>query len=390
MKMTGGLALITIFLVLGCSNRESQTRSLPSVDPVLQEKLAGWLVANGESPEEYVVGLFSDHDVVFLGEYHRIKHDLLFVQSLAKPLYEAGVHVLATEFGRREDQPLIDSLLTAPEWDESLAREILFRKYVWWGYQEYIDIYRSAWRLNRDLPDDLPRFRILGLNDSPDWSLIKTSQDRDDGTIKRQVWRGGGEDHWAGVILEAVEAGEKVVVHSGIHHAFTEYRQPIVIEGEFTRFDGSLRCGNHVFREIGKRAVTIFFHSPWYGSEGYGSPLQHPADGIIDSFMLGAEHHPVGFDLATGPFGVLGVGDSVYRHGYENPELRNFCDGWIYTGPFSGYEGVTPISDWINESNLDRARAQSPNPAYRQASMERFNREIARSAEIPRHFGHLQ
>ena len=131
------------------------------LDPALQAELAGWFEKNGDTPESYVVGLFSDHDVVFLGEYHRIRHDVLFVQSLVEPLYNAGVRVLATEFGRREDQPLIDSLVTAPEWDEGLAREIVFRQFIWWGYREYVDLYRAAWELNRGLPDGEPVFRIL-------------------------------------------------------------------------------------------------------------------------------------------------------------------------------------------------------------------------------------
>jgi hypothetical protein len=64
-----------------------------------------------------VRGLFADHDVVLLGEQHRIKHDAPFVQELLPRLAEAGVNILATEFARRED----------------LAREVLLRQLVPWG-----------------------------------------------------------------------------------------------------------------------------------------------------------------------------------------------------------------------------------------------------------------
>jgi len=70
--------------------------------------------------------------------------------------------------------------------------------------------------------------------------------------------------------------------HCGIQHAFTEYRQPIVIDGEFSHFDRSLRCGNHVFAELNKRAVTVFLHAPWNGQGGYDSRMRHPAGGVID------------------------------------------------------------------------------------------------------------
>ena len=389
MRVVTSLALIGLLVLPACSTGTPEQGDFPSIDPALQSQLAAWLEVEGETPEKYVVGLFSDHDVVFLGEQHRVKQDALLVQSLIEPLYKAGVRVLATEFGRREDQAEIDSLLGAPEWNEDLAREIAFRQFVWWGYREYVDIYRSAWVLNQGLPEGAPRFRILGINASPDWSLIRTEADRDDPAIKRKVWGGTSEEDWADVILDAVRSGEQVLVYCGIHHAFTEYRQPIVIDGEFRLFDRSLRCGNHVFAALGKRAVTLFLHAPWHGQEGYGSRMRHPAGGVIDALMLAEGPRPVGFDLAEGPFGEIRVEDAVYRHGYEDFKLLDFCDGWIYTKPISECVGVTPIPGWVNESNLEIARAQSPNPAFRDASADDFNEGIARDAEIHRRWGHL-
>ncbi len=333
MRVVTGLVLINLLVLPACSTGAPEQGDPPSIDPALQSKLAAWLEVEGETPENYVVALFLDHDVVFLGEQHRVKHDVLLVQSLIEPLYKAGVRVLATEFGRREDQAKIDSLLGAPEWDEDLAREIAFRQFVWWGYREYVDIYRSAWTLNQGLPEGAPRFRILGVNASPDWSLIRTEADRDDPAIKRKVWGGTSEEDWADVILAAVDSGEQVLVYSGIHHAFTEYRQPIVIDGEFRLFDRSLRCGNHVFAALGKRAVTLFLHAPWNGPEGYGSRMRHPAGGVIDALMLAEGPRPVGFDLAGGPFGEIRVEDAVYRHGYEDFKLADSCAGGIYTHP---------------------------------------------------------
>jgi hypothetical protein len=97
--------------------------------------------------------------------------------------------------------------------------------------------------------------------------VIDKPEDRDDPEVMRRVWRGGSEEHWAQVILDAVNAGQKVLVYSGIHHAFTEYLQPIVVNGKFMRFEET-RAGNYVFRAIGKRAVTVVLHAPWPGSDG--------------------------------------------------------------------------------------------------------------------------
>lgn len=389
MRRTVICLVVGALCLAGCGIGGGRPAPPPPLDPGLRAKLAGWLETHGEDPRHYVVSLFDDHDVVFLGEQHRVRHDVLRVQSLLEPLYYAGIRVLATEFGRREDQPLIDSLLAEPDWDEMLAREIVFRQFVWWGYREYVDVYRAAWRLNRELPEGAPKFRILGMNDSPDWSYIQTDADRDDPKVMKRVWRGGGEEHWAKVILDAVDSGQKVLVHCGIHHAFTKYRQPIVSDGKFVRFDSSLRCGNHVYAAIGERVVTVFLHAPWNGPEGYASPVRHPADGVIDALMLHEGPRPVGFDIAGGPFGELHIVDAVYRHGYDDFRLADFCDGWIYTKPISQYAGVTPIPDWVNEGNLDRARAQSRSPRYRDASIEDFNDAIARQAEIPRKWARI-
>jgi hypothetical protein len=391
-KMNGSMLLVltVLMIVNGCSQMDSQPKNPPSINPVLQSELVSWLQVQGKSPERYVVDLFSKHEVVFLGEQHRVKHDVLLIQSLIKPLYQAGVFVLATEFGRREDQSLIDSLLMAEKWDEQLAREIIFRQYVFWGYQEYVDVFRIAWMLNKELADGAPRFKVLGINDSPDWSFIRNEADRDNPAIMRKVWGGASEEDWAKVILDAVTSGEKVLVHCGVHHAFTEYRQPIVIDGNFSHFDNSLRCGNHVFATLGKKAVTVFLHAPWNGEEGYGSAMSHPADGVIDAFMLEKGPHPAGFSLANNPFGKIIVQNAVYRHGYNNFKLSDFCDGWIYTKPISEYQGVTPISNWVNEGNIELARTQSPNPKFRDASVQEFNRIIAKDAEIHRRWDHLR
>ena len=65
---------------------------------------------------------------------------------------------------------------------------------------------------------------------------------------------------------------------------------------------------------------------------------------------------------------------NVYKHGHEPFTLDKFCDGWIYTNPLSEYEPVAYIEDWINEDNLDAARANAMNPRWRELSVEQLNK----------------
>jgi hypothetical protein len=378
------VALIVLFA--GCS-MESDA---PGLDPALKAQLHHYLRTHHMTPEEYVIQTFRDHDVVCIGEQHRIKHDVELIQRLIPRLHENGIYVLGTEFGRREDQALIDSLLVAPVWDEDLARRITFLQYVFWGYQEYVDVYRAAWEVNRNLPRSARRFRILALGDSPHWSYIEKLEDRESPEIMKKVWGGQGEDLWARVILDEVVAkGEKALTYSGIHHAFTEYKQPnwSAERQQFIRFEDQ-RMGNFLYREIGKRAVTIFLHGPWNSAEGYEAPLVQPADGIIETVMaeVEPEFQRVGFDTRGSPLGALPGETSIYKYGYDGFNLGMFCDGYIYQMPISRFQGVTPIEGFINVSNIEDARRAAPNPEFRNATIEQFEAAIAEAADIPGRF----
>lgn len=381
-------AVCSLLLLFGADSPERVP--LPKLDAALQQKLVSYLEAHAQSPEEYVVAKFRDHDVVFLGEQHRVRHDPELIRNVIPLVYRAGVTTLGIEFARREDQPLVDRLVRGRRWNETLAREILFRSFPVWGYQEYVDIYRAAWRLNRSLPRRAAKFRIIALGDSPDWSLIKTPEDQENPALRKAVWRGGGEHLWAKAILDEVARGRKVLVYSGIHHAFTAYEQPIVSDGRFVRLTDE-RMGNHVYRAIGRRAFTIYLHAPWNGSRGYESPMTYAADGIIDAVIhdLPPNLRRAGFDLQGTPFGELPGATSVYHHGYENFRLADFCDGYIIQGPLSEYRGVTTIPGFINAKNLRRAQLGVPNPHVRSDSAEQFMRYVEQDANIPHRWRHL-
>ena len=360
------------------------THKAPPVDPALVDTLAASVREHRTIPEKYILDLFEKHDIVFLGERHYIRHDPQLVQRLIPLLHAKGVNILCTEFARRVDQHFVDSLLSAQEYDEALARLITFNQFVHWGFREYLDIFRSAWQLNRNLGRRAPPFRILALNNSPNWVFVRTPEDRDNPDVMRRVWHGEDEKDWAEVILDSVVArGSRALVYTGAHHAFTEYRQPVVDGGRFVRF-GDVRVGNHVFAAIGKRAVTILLHGPWFSAEGYDAPAVMAADGTIDALLkqLAPEERRFGIDTRSTPFGRLTGISGVYKHGYEKFTLATLCDGIICQGRLEDYEGVMPVDDFVNGGNLADARAQSPDPRFRTASVEEFFEAAVEAADI--------
>ena len=369
-----------IFILVVNTLTFSQIRK---VEPSERRKLLAYLESHGKSPEAYIVSKFAKHDVVLIGEPHWVRQHVTLVSGLIPQLHKRGVNILAIEFARRIDQPLIDSLLNTPVYDEKLARRITMQSLVTWGYQEYVDLYRAAWQVNRKLPRGAARFRILALNGSPDWSIIKKREDLDNWQVRRLALHGETEKDWATLLIDSVLAkNQKALVYCGTHHAFTKYAQPIVSDGKLMRKEDS-RFGQHLYASASTGIFMIALHGPWPGAAGYNSPPVLPADGILDQALESASRRwkRVGFDLNGTPFGALMSETAVYKHGYEPFTLDEFADGYIYLGPISQYDAVTPIADFIDESNIEYARSNSSNPALRTASIADFNQRIASSLE---------
>ena len=188
------------------------------LDPKVHEELGSYLKTHWMSPEDYVVEKFKTHDIIFLGEMHRVKHDVELVQNLIPLLYKAGIYNLGIEFGADEMQEIVDALITAPTYDEALAREILFKWSTYWGYKEYMDLYRKAWELNHSLPADARKFRVVNLDYHPRYDLRQKPMTAE--LIKKVYYGGDRDEHMAQVIVkEFIEKGQKALIYSGAMHA---------------------------------------------------------------------------------------------------------------------------------------------------------------------------
>jgi hypothetical protein len=365
------LFLFIVILILAgglpsaAQKSEVKKLPLPVLNPKLQSDLRGYLEKNFKTPEEYVLSKFKDHQIVFIGEYHRIQHDVRLIQHLIPLLYKAGICNLGIEFGIHRDQDRVDKLINAPPYDEQAAREIMFDFGSLWAYKEYMDIYRAAWEVNHTLPQGAPRFRLVNLNTYSDWSPVKTDADRRNPEVMKKVWPDGDGDKVMAetIIHEFVEKGQKALIYSGIHHAFTRYKQPIYYEGKFIRFVED-RMGNRVYQKLKDQVFTIYLHAPW-PDKTYEKEL-YPVGGVIDSFFANESRFgPVGFDLAGTPFGDLTAPGSLYEEGYSPFTLKLYADGYIFTEPLSQYQGVAVDEKFITEANFKRAVEQIANPEFK-------------------------
>ena len=371
------LLLIISLLFFSCSSEPEKT------DKAMRKEIEFYLQKNHQTPQEIIISLFNDHDIVFLGEFGGIKHDVEFVQQIIPLLYENGIYTICTEYARREDQPLIDSLIYAWVYNENLAREICFRNNVFGGYREYVDVFKAVWDWNMELDGEKRKFRILGLNDSPVWSVVKLRRDMDIEMLVAKAMRGQGQHLWAKTIMDdVIEIHDKALIYCSQRNAFTKFP-----------FEDSVRTvGRYVFQEIGERSATVFLHAPVPAGGGYSEMLALPADGIIDELpgSCKPESYPVGFTTDGTPMGRIPLGDNGFGRAVPNSVLSDFCDGWILLKPIEEYEGVTVIEDFITEENLEAARRNAPNPQFRNAPLEKFTNAIKRDADIQRKFKYLR
>lgn len=366
----------------------------PPIKPQLMEALESHVISKAQRPEDFIIDCYTRYNTkfnfIFLGETHRVKQNAEFVQRMIPVLYENGIYNLCTEFARREDQPLIDSLLTGDVWDEGLAREIVFRYSPMWGYREYIDIFKSAWKVNSGLSAGERRFRILGLNDSPDLCPAGGNNDNDRSGFLARVASGGGEENWYRVLSSILDVpGEKAMVHCSMYQALTEYRYAVRDSKGLRIKTGPPTLGN-LAESLKKDPFTVILHGPWEPAEGCGKREVYAADGLIDALISRLPEGSLPFGVATTstPFGGLTATTGIYSMGHPNFKLADLCRGYICLSPLCELQGPTPVEDFVNESNIERARVKVSDPGLRNASPAEFGEALKRGAEL--RFPHLE
>lgn len=385
------VSLPVILALLAGLVSSGEKRPPADISPELRATLTAYLREKGLPPEEYVASKFDDHDIVFVGEHHFIKHDVELIQALIPAIYRRGVTDLGIEFGCYELQAEADALVTAPEYDEARARWLMFQWGSYWPYVEYLALYRAAWELNRSLPAGAPKFRIVGLDYRPRWDLLE--QVMDPKKWRKVFFRGGRDKHMADVVMnEFVKKGRKALVYSGQFHASTRLTWPdYSYRWKMFIGLGTPTMGQIVRRRIRGRAFNVCLHYPWGTIDGPSS-YDYPVKGAIDALMREFEPKRVGFDVVGSPFGRLKDRKSVYAQAKARFVLEHFCDGYIYTKPFAEYESCAIDPLFITDGNLAEAIAYLPSWAVKRkiVTKAQFLAKFAWDADFRRLYPDLE
>jgi hypothetical protein len=361
------VAVAAIFLLWNpfkslTGNRNAVNR--PPTDAAAMAPLVQYAEEHWRSPEDYLLATLERRDVVFLGEYYKISQNTALVKRLIPRLYGAGIRNLGIEYALSDDQADIDALVTAPQWDEAKARAIIFDWVVTWGYQEYVDLYKAAWEVNRARPAGSPPFRIVGLSARQDWSVLTSQQDMSDPAVVSRMYAGGlPEAHMADVIDRMfLQTGQKALIYCGTRHIFTRYRNTEYEKNAAKMNLSEVRlAGNILYEKAPLKVASVALNGPW-PDPGQSNGLGYPAGGVVDALidLLPEDKRNAGWDLVGTPLGGVSIKDSTYATAAATT-LADMFDGYIVLGPIRDYKVVTPIPDFVRPQDAERAVQQFPN-----------------------------
>lgn len=324
-----------------------------------ESRAQAWLATHVEPPDDYVVRQFDHAQIVLLGEDHGVREHLRFVQRLIPRLHRAGVTTLGMEFGAAEDQPVLDALVTAVDYDVAAARRIMFGYDTAWAYVEYMDIYRAAWAFNRTRPRGTPPFRILNLSYRYDWHAAGPVPT----TVRaKAIFVRGPVDLFRAnrIKSEVLDVQRKMLALVGTIHATTGYAQRHYDYNapDFQREDRR-HLGNLLLAMAPGQVRSVLFHQPFPSAEDGGARLQQPANGAIERLMHAVGDTPAGFDLDSTPLGAL-PDRSSYGSGEPGFTLGRIADGYVFLAPLARLTGCTVDALFVTGANWSEAHERFP------------------------------
>lgn len=312
-----------------------------SID-ALRQRFARESAASLQSPQDYVMSKFEDHDIVFMGESHGWAHNLVFLESLLPRLHAAG-YGLAFEPINARNQGQVDTLLNGREFDEAIANFLLLE--TGFNYQGYHDVLRSAWKLNRDLPKGSPRFRITAIDEADmgvprRWEDLRPGEKGSDPAVRARMHERLGllndrDQVWTAIIhRDFISKGRKALVYAGANHTATRF---LIERGSDGAVGHRRTTGNVVYDQIGDRAFSIVLH--------HGSRYRTQ---IVEDLLGDAKGTAFGIDLADNVLGAVpslmdGYLPLQARSGPEGYTLADVADGYVYLAPRKAWRVSGPI-----------------------------------------------
>lgn len=294
-----------------------------------------FLKQNEQSPEKYIASKFNQHDIVIVGEVHQKKD---YCELISNVIESAGINYFATEFLKSSNSEKINQIVTAKEFDRNKAIDI-FRDYTWpiWGFEEYLNIIQTVWRVNSTIKNSKNKIKIIGLDS--EWSQYDnmcTEKKSADILFKQNKER---EENMIKVVKKKYTKGCKILVHMGFAHTLYNFK---------SRFAAEL------YSDYKEKVFQICLHQ---GFEGVASKMTISKD--IEKIMEANNNTPIGFDVENSPFAKINDPSCFYFNTPQHKGLKDIAMGYVFIKPYSQLSIVTWIPDFINDFNFEKAKCVS-------------------------------
>ena len=212
---------------------------------------------DSSDPFKFVADKFDKHSVVFLGELHKRKQDLEFFRNLIPYLYQTkNINVIGWEFGAAEYQKDADSVVTASEFDRKKAISIMRNSMYNWCYEEYLDIFKTIWQINKSIlrPDE--KIKFLQLNKS----YIPKRWNSPNQNIRLEERKKSFDNILPDIVeKEVLQKNKKILIYCGLHHTLTKFKTPKI----FFLKENDGRAGQRLYKKYPDEIFQIDLLAPF-------------------------------------------------------------------------------------------------------------------------------
>ena len=232
----------------------------------------------------------------------------------------------------------------------------------YWCWEEYLDIFKTIWQLNKSINQPDEKIRFLQLNRPYNPKLLN-SPDQNISLEERK--KGNFDNTLPGIVeKEVILQNKKILIYCGLHHSLTKFKTP-----KFFFIEDKGRAGQILYEKYPDKIFQICLLAPfpprWYLykeiTHNQNYKFVYPFDAVFNQL----------FDTLKRPFAV-NSGDPVlaklkdYNSFYafdtwSGIKLKDFCDGIIMLNSFDKIEPVKFITDWITtEEELNEVKNVLP------------------------------
>ncbi|KGE71600.1 hypothetical protein DC28_10000 [Spirochaeta lutea] len=368
----------------------------PGVKPENAQEYARVIRTRGENAQDFLIDALQTHDVVYLSELGGLKEEPLFLaQTLPQAVDQGGADVLGVYFLLAEDQDAIDALLSAPEFDQEKAKELLFNRLPLWGYQEYLEVLKAGWVVRQRESARAQSFRILGLNIRQNYSEISSEDDMKDPAKVRTILEPGIPDlAMADTLTGYLEdhPDSTVLAYTTREQAMPEVDLRMYTEQmEGLGYPDQYQFARILHRRGYRDVAHITFHSPW-PTNNTQNRSQYPAEGTVDAALdillsdATIPDLPVAVPVSGTAFAEVEITDTIYAYGFGEDEqgtlyFGDMADAFIILQRLNRLHGATPIPHFVTAENFDQAKETFPGPISSDIRIEDFQTFIRKYAE---------